>query len=79
MPKLLPILAPIVLGYLGRQKQEQGLDPASLAGMLGGATQQMQQEQSPLMGMLSAVLDSNHDGSMMDDAIRLAGGFLNRR
>ncbi len=77
--KLLPILAPIVLGYLGRQKQEQGLDPASLAGMLGGATQQMQQEQSPLMGMLSAVLDSNHDGSMMDDAIRLAGGFLSRR
>lgn len=77
--KLLPILAPIVLGYLGRQKQEQGLDPAALAGMLGGATQQMQQEQSPLMGMLSAVLDSNHDGSMMDDAIRLAGGFLSRR
>ena len=77
--QLLPILAPIVMGYLGRQKQEQGMDASGLAGMLGGAQQQMQQQQSPLMGMLSAVLDSNHDGSMVDDAIRLAGGFLSRR
>lgn len=77
--KLLPLLAPIVMGYLGRQKQEQGLDVASLAGMLGGAQQQMQEQQSPLMGMLSAVLDQNRDGSMVDDAIRLAGGFLSRR
>lgn len=77
--RLLPILAPIVMGYLGRQKQEQGMDAASLADALGGANQQMQQSQSPLMGMLSAVLDSNHDGSMVDDAIRLASGFLSRR
>jgi hypothetical protein len=77
--RLLPILAPIVMGYLGRQKQEQGMDAGALAGMLGGAHQQMQEQQSPLMGMLSAVLDQNRDGSMVDDAIRLAGGFLSRR
>lgn len=77
--KLLIALAPLVMGYLARTKQQQGLDADSLAGMLGAQHQQMQQQQSPLMGMLSAVLDSNHDGSMVDDAIRLAGGFLSRR
>ncbi len=77
--KLLPLLAPIVMGYLGRQKQEQGMDAGALAGMLGGASEQMQEQQSPLMGMLSSILDSNKDGSMVDDAIRLAGGFLSRR
>ncbi|HEX4950532.1 MAG TPA: DUF937 domain-containing protein [Blastocatellia bacterium] len=77
--RLLPILAPIVMGYLGRQKQEQGMDAGALAGVLGQQQQQMQEQQSPLMGMLSSVLDQNRDGSMMDDALRLAGGFLNRR
>jgi hypothetical protein len=77
--KLLPLLAPIVMGYLGRQKQQQGMDAGTLAGMLGQQQQQMQEQQSPMMGMLSSILDSNRDGSMMDDALRLAGGFLNRR
>lgn len=77
--QLLVTLAPLVMGYLARQKQEQGLDAASLAGALGQQQQQMEAQQSPLMNMVSAVLDSNRDGSMMDDVLRMAGGFLNRR
>ena len=77
--KLLVTLAPIVMGAIGNTQRQQGLDPAALAGMLGQQQEQMQETHSPVMGMLSAVLDSNHDGSMVDDVIRLAGGFLGRR
>ena len=77
--QLLVTLAPLVMGYLGRQKQEQGMDAASLAGALGQQQQQMEAQQSPLMNMVSAVLDSNKDGSVVDDVLRLAGGFLSRR
>jgi hypothetical protein len=77
--QLLITIAPIVMSYLARQKQQEGMDASALAGALGQQQQQLEQQQSPLMGMLSAVLDSNRDGSMMDDAIRLASGFLGRR
>lgn len=76
--KLMITLAPLVMGYLGRAKQEQGLDAQGLADALGQQHQQMSQS-SPLMGMLSSILDTNHDGSVLDDALRIAGGFLNRR
>ncbi|WP_309716113.1 DUF937 domain-containing protein [Armatimonas sp.] len=78
---LLQMLAPIVLGYLGQQKQQQGLDVAGLAGMLlGGAGQQQQAapQASGLMGMVGQLLDQNKDGSPVDDIIGLAGRFLKR-
>lgn len=77
---LLQMLAPLVLGYLGQQKQQQGLDVAGLAGMLlgGGGQQQAQPAASGLMGMVGQLLDQNHDGSPVDDIIGLAGRFLKR-
>ncbi len=77
--QLLVTLAPLVMSYLARQKQEQGLDAASLAGALGQQQQQLESQQSSIMGMVSAALDSNRDGSVVDDVMRLAGGFLSRR
>jgi hypothetical protein len=77
---LLQMLAPLVMGYLGQQKQQQGLDVAGLAGMLlgGGGQQQAQPAASGLMGMVGQLLDQNHDGSPVDDIIGLAGRFLKR-
>jgi hypothetical protein len=77
--KLLAILAPIVMGVLGRAKRDQGLDSGGLAGLLG-REREVHAERSPdLFGMLGQVLDSNRDGSMLDDAARLLGGFLKQR
>ncbi|WP_395141557.1 DUF937 domain-containing protein [Armatimonas sp.] len=79
---LLQMLAPIVMGYLGQQKQQQGLDVMGLAGMLlGGGGSQQQQAQpaaSGMIGMVGQLLDQNHDGSPVDDIIGLAGRFLKR-
>ncbi|MGB5872287.1 MAG: DUF937 domain-containing protein [Bacteroidota bacterium] len=69
---ILEMLAPMVLGALGRQQRSQNLDQSGLAGLLGG-------EQSSLGsagGLLSTFLDSDKDGSILDDLGRLAGGLF---
>ncbi|MEP7270063.1 MAG: DUF937 domain-containing protein [Acidobacteriota bacterium] len=76
--RLLPLLAPIVMAVLGRTQRQQGLDAPSLAGVLGRESQQAEAS-SPLMGILSQVLDSNRDGSVMDDVAGMLGGLLGGR
>lgn len=73
--QILMMLAPIVMGYLGQQKQSQGLNAGSLGGLLGGLLGGGQQQQSsgnPMMDMISGMLDSDHDGSAMDDIASMA-------
>lgn len=66
--KLLPLLAPLVMGYLAKQKQSQGLDPADLGKVLSQERQQHEQG-SPGLGGLASILDADHDGSIIDDVI----------
>lgn len=72
---ILMLLAPIVLGYLGRRQSQQNLDAGGIGSMLGGYQQQIQQ-QPGIGGMLGGLLDSNRNGSSLDELIGLAGGFL---
>lgn len=71
--KLLPILAPIVMGFLSKKKQDDGLD----ADGLGKVLQQERataEAKSPGLGGLASILDSDGDGSIMDDVMDMAGG-----
>ena len=85
--QLLALLAPIVMGVLGRQnKQSGGLDQGGLADILGGAFQKSAAQAPPSVtqsagaggigDLLSSVLDANHDGSVMDDLMKQGGGIL---
>ncbi len=73
--ELLPMLAPLVMGALGKAQRENGLDAASLAGMLSAERQQEDARQGSA-GLLGALLDRDGDGQIADDISSLAKGVL---
>lgn len=66
--KLLPILAPLVMGYLSREKTSRNLDPGGLGSILGQERQAAEQRQ-PGLGGLASILDADGDGSVIDDVL----------
>ena len=66
LKSMLPIVAAMMMGSLSKQVRQP-------AGMQAGAS-------SPdgLFGMLAPMLDSNRDGSVVDDVIGMIGRFVNR-
>lgn len=73
---LLETLAPLVMGAVGREQQQNGLDPDGLSQMLAQEQQAEAATNPGLMGTLSSMLDSNRDGNVADDLSRMAGGFF---
>ena len=72
---LLEMVAPLVMGAVGREQQQNGLDANGLSQYL--AQQQQAQPAEPgLMGSISSMLDSNRDGNVTDDLSRIAGNFF---
>lgn len=71
--KLLPMLAPLVMGYLGKQKKEQNLGASDLAGALQNERKNTEAK-APGLGGLAAILDTDGDGLDLDDVKNLASG-----
>jgi len=72
--QLLTILAPLVMGALGRAKQERNLDAGGLSTLLAGEHEHLKESAPGVMGVLGRFLDKNHDGSVVDDV----GGMLGK-
>lgn len=78
--QILMMLAPIVMGYLGRQKQQQGVGADGLGGILGGILGGGQ-----LGGYATGAsagggfLDRDGDGSSMDDIASMAYKYWTNR
>jgi len=79
--QILMFLAPIVMGYLGRQKQQQGVGADGLGGLLGGLLGGSQSQAAPSGsgGIINSVLDRDHDGSSMDDIASMAFDYLRNK
>jgi hypothetical protein len=77
--QLLQTVAPLVLGAVGRTTQQQGLNPAQLAQMLGSQNQVAQTAAPGLLGSLNKLLDSDGDGSALNDVAGMLGKFLGSR
>lgn len=75
--QILMVLAPIVMGYLGKQKQQNHLDAGGLSEMLGQQQQQIQQTEQG--GFLQNMFDGDGDGSITDDIASMAFKYMTNR
>jgi hypothetical protein len=79
---LMTMLAPIVMGALGKTKREQGLDVSGIASLLSG-TVSNQANTNPTMNMITQFLDKDGDGSIVDDiagmGMKILGGFFKKK
>jgi len=74
--KLLTMLAPLVMGALGKAQRSSNLDARSLSSMLGEERQQVTRKMPEGLDMLSSLLDRDGDGSITDDVAKMGGGLL---
>ncbi len=70
--QLMSMLAPVVLGAVGQQKQQQGLDAQGLANLLN----QERQEAGGKYAGLAKFLDMDGDGDPTDDVMNLGNSLL---
>ncbi|MCO6480813.1 MAG: DUF937 domain-containing protein [Phaeodactylibacter sp.] len=79
---LMTLLAPVIMGALGKAKRDQGLDVAGIASLLSG-TVSAQKQNNPTMNLVTSFLDADGDGSIVDDVanmgMKILGGFFKRK
>jgi hypothetical protein len=74
--QILTMVAPLLLGLLGREKRSRGLDAGGLADLLGVEREVAKQRAPQAMDMLGGLLDSDGDGQITDDLADLGGSLL---
>ncbi|MFV0529931.1 MAG: DUF937 domain-containing protein [Flavobacteriales bacterium] len=65
--QLLSMAAPVLMGALGKQTKQQGLDSNGLSSMLTQVISGAQQNHGQEMSLVEKLLDKDNDGSVIDD------------
>ena len=77
--KLLSMLAPVVMGALGKAKQQGNLDASGVSNLLGEQREQITRREPEAMGMLDRLLDTDGDGDFdLGDAAKHGMGLLGK-
>lgn len=74
--KIMAMVAPLIMGSLGKAKRQQGFDASGLAAALGQQEQAARKTSSSAVDMFSSLLDADGDGSSMDDMVKMGAGLL---
>jgi len=74
--QLLAMLAPVIMGALGKARKQQGFDAGALARTLGQERGNLQQKMPAGLGGLGGLLDADGDGQFVDDIAQKVGGGL---
>ncbi|MEM6398179.1 MAG: DUF937 domain-containing protein [Bacteroidota bacterium] len=77
--QLMTTLAPVVMGVLGKTKQQGNLNADGLGGLLDGFMRENVQPKKPARETnigLGGLLDRDGDGSAIDDIAGMLGGFF---
>ena len=74
---LLSMLAPLVMGALGRARSQGNLGPGQLSEVLAREGASLGGS-SGVMGMVAGLLDRDHDGSVTDDIGGMLGNLFRR-
>lgn len=76
--QLLAMLAPVVMGALGRARRQKNLGGADLSSILQQDRRRVEREAPEGMGVLTQLLDADHDGDVTDDVARLGMSMLGK-
>ena len=77
--QLLTMLAPLVLGFLGKEKKQNNLDANVLNNLTSMLSSNLAQSNPDIMSFVGSLLDSNKDGSFLDEALGMLGGFFGKK
>jgi len=73
---IMAMVAPLLMGSLGKAKRQQGFDASGLAAALGQQEKVARKASPSAVDMFSRLLDSDGDGDATDDIVKMGSGLL---